>query len=485
VAATSVRPRSRRRAAVAIALVFALGAAIGVLLAAGGDGGDPPPLEPARGPVLDPLAWRAGQDARFEERAAAGESHVLYEKSPGGAIETARRVERWRPLIEAAAARHGVAADDLEALVFLESAGRPDVCAANDVEGACGLTQILAGTATDLLDMDVDVAESERITRLIIRAERRGRADKVRRLLAQRRAVDERFSPRAALDGAGRYLTFARERLGRDDLALESYHMGVGNLEGALEAYGAGRVSYARLYFDSTPLRHERAYSRLATLGDDSATYLWRVYAAREIMRLYRSDRASLARLAELHGNKASAEEVLHPRSETDVFSTPVELGAAHESEEILPLPANAAELSLRVDRGMGALARGLGQSRSLYRGLRPEALAMLVYIAAGVREIAGPGKLIVTSTVRDEAYQARLARRNIQATRAYSLHTTGYAFDIERRYPSRRHAEAFQFMLDRLQALNMITYAVEPEAIHVTVSGDARVLEDQLRRVK
>jgi hypothetical protein len=39
--------------------------------------------------------------------------------------------------------------------------------------------------------------------------------------------------------------------------------------------------------------------------------------------------------------------------------------------------------------------------------------------------------------------------------------------------------------MLDRLQALNMITYAVEPEAIHITVSGDARVLERQLERVK
>jgi hypothetical protein len=133
----------------------------------------------------------------------------------------------------------------------------------------------------------------------------------------------------------------------------------------------------------------------------------------------------------------------------------------------------------------MGSLARGLGQPRSLYRGLRPEALAMLVYIAAGVREIAGPGRLIVTSTVRDEAYQARLVRRNIQATRAYSLHTTGYAFDIERRYPSRKHAVAFQFMLDRLQALNMITYAVEPEAIHITVSGDARVLESLLGRVE
>jgi hypothetical protein len=160
-------------------------------------------------------------------------------------------------------------------------------------------------------------------------------------------------------------------------------------------------------------------------------------------------------------------------------------LRSARDREAVVPLPSNAAELFLKIDPGMGELANRLGEDRSLYRGLRPEALAMLVYIAAGVHEIGGAGRLIVTSTVRDEEYQSRLVRRNIQATRAYSLHTTGYSFDIERRYRSRRQAEAFQFMLDRLVALDMIAYAVEPEAIHVTVSGDARVLAPVLERVE
>ena len=65
----------------------------------------------------------------------------------------------------------------------------------------------------------------------------------------------------------------------------------------------------------------------------------------------------------------------------------------------------------------------------------------------------------------------------NIQATRAYSLHTTGYSFDILRRYRSRAEAVAFQFMLDRLTALNLIAWVREPEAIHVTVSDAARRL--------
>ena len=472
------RPRNRRRLAIAIALLFALGVGVGVLLAGGGE---EPVLEPGRGPEVDPLAYRPGEDATFEQRAAAGEGHVLYAKSPGGAIATARRVARWRPLVEASARRHGVAADDIEAIVFLESAGRPEVCASDDLEGACGLTQILAGTATDLLGMRVDLAASERLTRLIGRAERRGSARKARRLRAQRREVDQRFSPRAAIDGAGRYLAIARQKLGRDDLAIESYHMGIGNLDGALRAYGRGRISYARLYFDSTPLRHQAAYRRLATLGDDSATYLWRVYAARNIMRLHRDDPIELARLEDLHTRKATAEEVLHPRSETGVFEDPGELEDARDDEDIVPLPANAAALHLRVDPGMGELA----EEPRLYRGLRPEALAMLIYIAAGTREIGGAGRLNVTSTVRDASYQSRLIERNVQATRAYSLHTTGWAFDIERKYRNRRQAVAFQFMLDRLQALNMIAYAVEPRAIHITVSEDAKVLTPYLGRVE
>jgi hypothetical protein len=478
---TAVRPHSRRRLAVLVALFFAVGVTIGVLLAHGGEA----PLAPGRGPEGDPLAWQPGEDATFERRAAAGESHVLYAKSPGGAAASAVRVARWRPLVEASARRHGVPPDDLEALVLLESAGRPEVCASNDLSGACGLTQILAGTATGLLGMRVDLAASKRLTKQIVRAERRGRPAAAGRLRARRRRVDQRFDPRQAIEGAGRYLEFARGRLGRDDLALESYHMGVGNLQGALSAFGQGRVSYAQLYFDSTPLRHAAAYRRLAALGDDSATYLWRLYAAREIMRLHRQDPVELVRLAALHAHKATAEEVLHPAGSTPVFATPRDLARARARGTIVALPRNAAELHMRVDPGMGSLAPRLGQRPSLYRALRPEALAMLVYIAAGVHEIGGPGTLNVTSTVRDATYQRRLVARNIQATRAYSLHTTGYAFDIERRYRSHRQAVAFQFMLDRLQALDMIAWAAEPDAIHITVSSDARALKPQLSRVK
>ena len=64
-------------------------------------------------------------------------------------------------------------------------------------------------------------------------------------------------------------------------------------------------------------------------------------------------------------------------------------------------------------------------------------------------------------------------------------MHTTGWAFDIERRYVSREQALAFQFVLDRLQVLGAIAWAREPNAIHVTVSHDARVLLPLLDRLQ
>jgi hypothetical protein len=108
----------------------------------------------------------------------------------------------------------------------------------------------------------------------------------------------------------------------------------------------------------------------------------------------------------------------------------------------------------------------------------------MALYIGAQTRQLSGAGPLIVTSTVRDETYQRLLVRRNREATRNYSLHTTGWAFDISRTYRSRTQALAFQFVLDRLQTLDAIAWVREPDAIHVTVSKDAKALLPLLDRL-
>jgi hypothetical protein len=127
----------------------------------------------------------------------------------------------------------------------------------------------------------------------------------------------------------------------------------------------------------------------------------------------------------------------------------------------------------------MGAMAASIGQRPARYRGLRREALATLAYIGSQVRRISGSrGRLIATSSVRDGRYQQALAATDIEATDHYSLHTTGYAFDIARDYSSRAQALAFQYVLDRLTALNLVAWVREPRAIHVTVAHDAERLE-------
>ena len=457
-------------------------AALVVVLAARGPQA-PRTLTPGAGnteTTVDPLAWSPGRRRELERRAAAGLSHVLYAKSPDGVVVSAARTAHWRPLVERSAKRAGLDPDALEAIVLLESAGRPDARTSDDLEGAVGLTQILAETGRDLLGMRIDVRASERLSRGIARGHR------VVARLRERRRIDERFDPAKALAATARYLQIARARLHRDDLAVVAYHMGIGNLQGALRAYGRSAISYAQLFFDSTPLRHAQAWRRLAALGDDSATYLWRVMAARDIMRLYRQNPVELTRRADLQTRKASAEEVLHPPGRPPAYGDPFALERARASGELVALDGpRLAGAGVRIDPRMGELAGRLHQSPDLYRALRPQALRILEVIGAGTRAIARTRPLVVTSTVRDARYQRLLAADNVEATRNFSLHTTGWAFDISRDYVSRAQALAFQFMLDRLTALNMIAWAIEPGAIHVTVSNDAAKLIPALARLK
>ena len=412
---------------VLILLVLAVAGAGWFLLLRGDD--DPPTYSPVN-LKNDPWAYTADREGEFESRAAAGHSHVIYVKSPGGIVATAARVARWRPQIEAAAEEAGVDPDLIEGMVLLESAGRPDARASDDLEGAVGLTQILAETATGLLGMHVEVKRSERLTRKLERA--RGPREAAR-LRAARARVDERFDPEKSLAATGRYLKTAMDDFGREDLAVVSYHMGIGNLQQVLGAYGDSEASYPQLYFDASPDRHPRAYRLLAGLGDDSKTYFWRVLASREVMRLYRGDRAKLDRLAELQSGSDSGELVLHPPDRTKSFESPEDIDAATADGELRPVAGGA---------------------------LRPEAYALLAYIRDGVRNVSGvKAPLTVTKTVRPDA----------------SIHATGYAFDISRTYANGRQAEAFQFVIDRLQALNVIAWTRDARTIHITASSEGR----------
>lgn len=452
-----------------LAALILLAAVLVVVLRPSG----PPPLPlPGLGrpaPPGDPFAYRSGRQSDFVARATAGSAHVLFTKSPGGVLATAARVASLRGLIDAATAGSGIDPNLLEALVFVESAGEPTAMVNGDPANASGLTQILPQTGQSMLGMHIDVKRSRQLTAKIDTASLLGQVRTVARLQGEREAIDDRFNPAKALAATVRYLQTAEARFGRADLAIVSYHMGIGNLQEVLDDYDGGKsVPYVQLYFDTEPDHHSSAYDLLSSLGDDSSLYYWRVLGAEQIMQLYRSDRSALMRLNGLQTDVDSAAEVLHPPDRSAGFSDPGALDRAYARREILPLPSNAAALGLRYDAAMGSLAHQLGTVPALYRGLRVPALDLLIELAARVRSLSGGASpLIIGSTVTDSSYENLLGVSDPPAS-------AGYSFTIVRHYVSQAQADALQAMLDRLQALNVIAWERFPATIEVTVASDA-----------
>jgi hypothetical protein len=89
------------------------------------------------------------------------------------------------------------------------------------------------------------------------------------------------------------------------------------------------------------------------------------------------------------------------------------------------------------------------------------------MYVRKGVRNVSGvKGPLTLTRTARPDG----------------GIHASGYSFDIRRDYANGRQAEAFQFMLDRLQALNLIAWTRDTDTIHITASREGRRILDETR---
>jgi len=195
------------------------------------------------------------------------------------------------------------------------------------------------------------------------------------------------------------------------------------------------------------------------------------VLAARDIMDLYRRDPTELARLSRLAAGYGSAEPVLHPPGSTEVFAAVPAIKRARSRGALVAVPNQPGKRHFAV-ASAAAAAGSEGPP-----ALRPQALALLYYLADRVHAIThAKTPLTVVGTVQDAVARQALSQRHLVRP-GYSASTTGYSFDVARRYASQAQAEAFQAMLDRLQALNVIAWERRPDAIHITVSKRAQVL--------
>jgi hypothetical protein len=283
-----------------------------------------------------------------------------------------------------------------------------------------------------------------------------------------------------------RYLTEAKKVFGRDDLAVVSYHMGIGNLSNVVRAYTARQddpidtivhesdIDYPRLYFDSSPTAHRASWQLLASFGDDSQTYYWRVLGALGIMHLFRSDPKRLERLATLHDRLPSAALVLHPPGARERYADAGALDDALRRGVLVPVrPSGGTHFT--IDPQLRRVLAPLTENPAGYLALRPRAAHLLAYLTAKVYELSGERRpLAVTRAAYDVETAPKLTPHDPGVRADAAVHATGFAFDIRRRYGSGAQAAAFQWALERLEALGLIAWTRGRSVIHVVVSPRA-----------
>ena len=197
--------------------------------------------------------------------------------------------------------------------------------------------------------------------------------------------------------------------------------MGIGNLTSVVRAY-TGQQDEAidtvvrddgidtRSYFDSSPIGHRAAWERLASFGDDSQTYYWRVLAALGVM----------ASEATQPGSSCSPIFTTSCRAPGSSFIRPQRAGASRTEDSSKPLSRVASSSPFRWwrhsfrDRSAARENRGLlSENPSTYVALRPRA-ARLSRTAQKVYELSGEERpLAVTRATYDEEVAVTLTSRD------------------------------------------------------------------------
>ena len=194
--------------------------------------------------------------------------------------------------------------------------------------------------------------------------------------------------------------------------------------------------------------------------------------ASEQILRLYRDDRERLAETATWRPRRRRWRRSSIPSPRRRSSTIPDAIEDAVDDGDLAPLPVDPA-LGWEPDQDIGELADELDQ--------RPSSTAPCAR-RRWRRSATWPGWCATNQRRRDAAAGDERGPRPRLPGPAGAVEPAGdrgvlAAHDrVVVRHPPRLRVasarrEAFQYALDRLRALALIDYAVEPGAIHVTVS--------------
>ena len=324
-------------------------------------------------------------------------------------------------------------------------------------------------------------------------------------LLADRRAVDERFDPRAALFAHTRYLLGLHSTFPSMDWIFQAYHGGEGGAKKELRLYLGGTLPHASqsipetvanairtgndghkltfedVYFGVTPSSHSQAFAYLYGRGDDHRHYWWKLRSSREAIAAYRRDPVAFAKQWETFLPGRRTEAVWYPRASEHAISDLEALQAAKGhglvSVTSTQVPANPPPFVVRPAPLDTANAPS-------YAVLQPAAKGALLLVAAACRKAGSKTPLTIGDLTVTPEYSARAralhppkpslrppfppdpALKTLPGggpSSDFDYHTTGLVFDI-----ARPAGKADQHILDYA-----LSYLEERQIIAVTEAKD------------
>lgn len=377
----------------------------------------------------------------------------------GDPVGNMKRLDYYEPIIQKAATQNGISARTIRAIMYLESGGKLDLLSP---AGCAGIGQFAASTARGY---GLKVSPQ---WRTLYRSYRTASIPKIRQNRWNKlQKADERFNPRKSIFATAKYLADSADALGGMEEAVAAYHMGGGNVSRVRKLYRNGnkqpKQDWGDIVLDVDPKNHPKTYAYLHNrLKDDSCWYFFKVAAASEASKLWKTNRKSFK--SKVFAYDWAAEHGRRPRLAKE-FGWYKNL-PNYSRDNVSPLVAArilrpivaGKEFNLSIKEGV------------TYPYLTPEAAGAILYVASEVKKMGGK-PLRLTDAFRTETQQQDYIRRGLAKTE-FTSHRAGMGIDLS--IPTGRTLEALQWSLTLLRARGDLIWYKEGNHYHVTISPKA-----------